>query len=376
MSGSFAADYGRLVYDSAIRRGLIDICDEVSGRAYSTSDTGVQDQIEAAEQKLYDLATKGEVDGGPAGFEAALKSSLQSIESAWKSDGKISGAASGLSELDRKLGGLHPSDLLIVAGRPGMGKTGLGLNIAYNVAQSVMQRRIPAKLDGPALLFSLEMSADQIASRVLSFTAEIPGHRMCSGSIMGDEFERLATQARELQSLPLLIDDTAAISVPAIRARARRVKRKQGLSLVVIDYIQLISPTAGRKSDNRVQEVTEISRQLKILAKELDVPVIALSQLSRGVEGREDKKPLLSDLRESGSIEQDADIVMFVYRDEYYKEREEPQETGSDKWIAWKAKMDAARGKAEIIIAKHRHGPTDAVSLAFVGEFVKFGNLY
>ncbi|MDR1476774.1 MAG: replicative DNA helicase, partial [Rickettsiales bacterium] len=372
-----AYDYGRLVYDLALKRDLIGIGTDIVNDAFGGGEgEAARGQIEKAEQKLYDLATEGEADAGLVGFDETLKSSMGSIEQAYRNDGSISGISTGFDVMDKKLGGLHPSDLVVIAGRPGMGKTALGLNIAFNAANEVLNKRAPPKLSGPVAFFSLEMSSDQLAARVLSFSAEVQGHKMRTGGITEEEFTKIAEHSRALATLPLFIDDTPDITVSGIRTRARRLKRVHGgLALIVIDYIQLISTPGGRKSDSRVQEVSEITRQLKVLAKELDVPVIALSQLSRLVEQRDDKRPLLSDLRESGSIEQDADIVMFVYREAYYEERKEPEDTGSEEYLKWKSKMDRVRNKAEIIVAKQRHGPTGTVEVSFVGEYIRFGNL-
>jgi replicative DNA helicase len=374
-----AEDYGKLIYDNALKRELIDLGQAVSERAFGGGGewgkASAAEQMEKAEQELYDLATKGDSARGLENFDAVMKISLPRIDSARKS-GSFSGVPTAIKELDDQLGGLHSTDLIVIAARPGMGKTALGLNIAFNVANEVANGRAPKELDGPVAFFSLEMSADQLATRVLSRQAEIPGNRLLNGKITPEEFEKVAEMAQALSTLKLHVDDTPGITVQMIRTRARRLKRLHGgLSLIVIDYVQLISvPGAG--IDNRVQQVSEITRSLKMLAKELEVPVIALSQLSRAVEQRgnrpEDKKPQLSDLRESGSIEQDADIVMFIYREAYYYTREEPSEPNSEAWIAWKAKMDKIRNRALIMIAKQRHGPTADVLLSFVGEYAHF----
>jgi replicative DNA helicase len=319
---------------------------------------------------------EGDAEGGLKNFADTLPGSMQMIEQAYRREG-YSGISTGLDAMDRMLGGLQPSDLIIIAARPSMGKTALSLNIAFNVANEVLNKRNPEKLSGPVAFFSLEMSADQLATRVLSFSAEVDGDKILKGKINDEEFSKLAEVSRALSVLPLYIDDTPALSVSGIRTRARRLKRKHGgLSLIVVDYVQLIGSSGPRRQDNRVQEVSEITRALKVLAKELDVPVVALSQLSRAVENREGKKPQLADLRESGSIEQDADVVMFIYREAYYLEREEPNEAGSDAYLAWKSKMDRVRNKAEIMVAKQRRGPTGSISLAFVREYTKFGNFY
>ena len=378
-----AADYGKLIYDCAIKRDLIDIGTDIVNNAFGgdsdkeEEETSATNQIQIAEQKLYDLATTGYAEGGLQNFEDTLRSSLHIIEKAYQSDGSISGMSTGIDSLDKKLGGLHPSDLMIVAGRPGMGKTAFAVNIAFNVANEVLNKRGPENLQGPVAFFSLEMSADQLASRILSFSAEVSAHKMRTGQITDEEFNRIAEHSRALGTVPIFIDDTPDLSVSAIRTRCRRLKRVSGgLSLIVIDYIQLLNSPSGKKNDNRVQEISEMTRGLKILAKELDVPVIALSQLSRSVEARDDKKPLLSDLRESGSIEQDADVVLFVYRESYYYERKEPENENSEEYLKWQAKLERIKNMAEIIVAKQRHGPTGSVDVAFVGEYFKFGNFY
>jgi len=375
-----AGEYGKLIYDLALKRDLIDLGSEVAERAFGAGDEpiGAVEQIEMAEQQLYDLADKGDSDKGPMGLEVVMKSSLGVIEAAYRNDGKLSGISTGITRIDTQIGGLHPTDLVVIAARPGMGKTALGLNIAFNVANEVLNGRAPKDLNGPVAFFSLEMSADQLATRVLSFTAEIGGDKLLNGRISQEEFNRVAEMSRALATLKLFTDDTPGITVQSIRTRARRLKRAHGgLSLIVIDYIQLISvPGGSRNFDNRVAQVSEITRGLKMLAKELGVPVIALSQLSRAVEQRDDKKPQLADLRESGSIEQDADMVMFIYREAYYFGREEPSEMNSEAWISWKAKMDRIRNRATIMIAKQRHGPTGDIDVAFIGEYTKFDNLY
>lgn len=375
-----AGDYGKLIYDCAIKRNLINIGTDIVNSAFggeSEEETSANSQIQVAEQKLYDLATSGYTEGGLQNFEESLRSSLHIIEKAYQSDGSISGMSTGIDNLDKKLGGLHPSDLMIVAGRPGMGKTAFAVNLAFNVANEVLNKRGPENLQGPVAFFSLEMSADQLASRILSFSAEVSAHKMRTGNITEEEFNRIAEHSRALATVPIFIDDTPDLTVSAIRTRCRRLKRQHGgLSLIVIDYIQLLNSPGGKKSENRVQEISEMTRGLKILAKELDVPVIALSQLSRSVEARDDKKPLLSDLRESGSIEQDADVVLFVYRESYYYERQEPENENSEEYLKWKAKLERIKNMAEIIIAKQRHGPTGSVDVAFVGEYFKFGNFY
>ncbi|MCL2438949.1 MAG: replicative DNA helicase [Alphaproteobacteria bacterium] len=373
-----AYDYGRLVYDLAIKRSLIDLGTGIVNDAYGSGadDAGALEQIAMAEQKLYNLAVEGEEEGGARSFADSLGVATGIIERAKNNKGKMSGVSTGLELLDKRIGGFHPSDLVIIAARPGMGKTALALNLAFNVANEVLNKRSPIELDGPVMFFSLEMSHDQLSSRILACEAEVPVHDLRNGRIDENMFNRIIEQGRAISSVPLLIDDSAALSISAIRTRARRVKRKSGLSLIVVDYIQLLTGSASRRNaDSRVQEVSEITRGLKMLAKELNVPVVALSQLSRAVESREDKKPQLADLRESGSIEQDADMVMFIYREEYYKEKEEPLDMNTDAWVKWNLNMERVRGKAQLLIEKQRHGPTGPVNVAFVGKYTKFGNL-
>ncbi len=376
-------DYGRLVYECAVKRNLIeigtDIVNDAFGGSSENEELSAEKQIDNAEGKLYELSMFGENSNGPRGLSDTLSTSMQIIEEAYRADGSISGISTGIKDLDSKLGGFHPSDLLIIAGRPGMGKTALALNLAVNVANEVLNGRGPKKLQGPVLFFSLEMSADQLASRILSTNAEVNGNKIRNGSITEDEFNRLIEFQRALKDFPIFIDDTPDITVPMMRTRARRIKSSQkGLSLIVVDYIQLINSAVGRRSDNRVQEISEITRGLKMLAKELDVPVIALSQLSRMVEQRDDKKPQLSDLRESGSIEQDADSVMFVYREAYYHQKKMPTsaDPNSEEYVKWQSRLKKIENMAEILIAKQRHGPTGEVKVSFVGEYFKFSDFY
>lgn len=378
-------DYAKLVYECALKRNLIDIGTDIVNDAFGGSSTEeiltAEKQIDKAEDRLYKLSVFGESLSGPRELSDTLHSSMQIIEEAYKSDDSISGISTGLKDLDKKLGGFRPTDLLIIAGRPGMGKTALALNIAVNVAGQVLDNKGPKKLQGPVLFFSLEMSADQLASRILSTQAEINGNKILNGNIAEDEFNKLVEYQRALSSLPLYIDDTPDLTVPMMRARARRLKSKSKnkcLSLIVVDYVQLLNSASGRKPDNRVQEISEITRGLKMLAKELEVPVVALSQLSRLVEQRADNKPQLSDLRESGSIEQDADCVMFVYREVYYHKNREPihSDPTSHDYIEWQKKYNKIKNISEVIIGKHRHGATGEVKLLFVDEYVKFSDFY
>ncbi len=376
--------YAQFIYDKYLRRELINTGYEIVNDALKEDlDSDATSQIEIAEKKLFELSNQGESQGGFVDFAQALTSSLSQIEQAYQKDGKISGLPTSLDALDEKTGGLNNSDLIILAGRPAMGKTALATNIAYNVAEFMSHdKSVDPKSRGVAF-FSLEMSADQLASRILSTVTQTPGHKMRTGELDNAEFTRIAAAVRELETIPLYIDDTPGLNINAIRTRARRLKRNKGLGLIVIDYIQLIMGTGSKKTEgNRVQELSEISRGLKILAKELNVPVIALSQLNRGVEQRDDKRPVMSDLRESGSIEQDADIVMFVFRENYYIQNEEPKQRAGEtpehlqnRMEEWQKRVRETANIGEVIIGKQRHGPTGTVKLFWNGEFAQFGNL-
>jgi replicative DNA helicase len=374
-----AEDYGRTIYDLAIRRNLITIGEDMVNVAYDAPiDLAPRDQIEDAERRLYELAETGRYDGGFQSFATALTTAVDMAAKAYQRDGKLSGIATGLSDLDRMMGGLQHSDLVILAGRPGMGKTALATNIAYNVARAWRGEVRPdghmETLNGGIVgFFSLEMSSEQLATRIIAEQAEIASYKIRRGEIEPGDFDQIAQVAREMETMPLYIDQTGGLSIAQLAARARRLKRQRGLDMLVVDYIQLLSGS-GKKSDNRVQEVTEITTGLKALAKELNVPIVALSQLSRQVESRDDKRPQLSDLRESGSIEQDADVVMFVYREEYYLKNREPR-PGTEEHFKWQTDMDLVHGKAEVIIGKQRHGPTGTVPLQFKAEFTRFANL-
>ena len=371
-------DYAQTIYDLAIRRDLIRIGEEISAKASSMDlDSEPADQIVDAEQVLYALGEKGKYEGG---FQSFLKAATEAVEvanAAYQRDGGLAGISTGLIDMDRKLGGLHPSDLLILAGRPSMGKTSLATNIAFNIAKAYRKGEKPeggeGTVDGGCVgFFSLEMSSEQLATRILSEQAEVSSHKLRTGDMEEDEFRRVVEAARDLQSLPLYIDDTPALPISTLAARARRLKRTHGLDVLFIDYLQLVRPATAK--DSRVNEVSEITQGLKAIAKELNIPVIALSQLSRQVESRDDKRPQLSDLRESGSIEQDADVVMFVYRDEYYHERIKPPEEDPG-FPEWMEKAERVYGKAEAIIGKQRHGPIGTVEMAFKGEFTRFSDL-
>jgi replicative DNA helicase len=375
-----ASDYGRAIYDLAIRRDLIQIGDDMVNVAFDAPvDFAPREQIEDAERRLYELAETGRYGGGFLRFETALTTALEMASHAYQRDGKLSGLATGLRDLDGKMGGLQKSDLIILAGRPGMGKTSLATNIAYNVARAFLGEvqadgQTAAVNGGRVGFFSLEMSAEQLATRILSEQTEISSSKIRRGEITQADFEVIKDKSIEIQHLPLFIDETGGLSIAQLAARARRLKRQRGLDLIVIDYIQLLQGSTKRSSENRVQEITEITTNLKALAKELTVPIIALSQLSRQVENREDKRPQLSDLRESGSIEQDADVVLFVFREEYYLTNKEPR-PGTDEHIKWQTDMEAAHGKAEVIIGKQRHGPTGTVNLQFEASVTRFDNL-
>jgi replicative DNA helicase len=375
-----ARDYAQLIYDLAIRRDLILIGQEIAEKAARvTVESEPRDQIVEAEQALYQLGEQGKVDKGFQSFRAAVVDAVQVANAAYLRDGGLAGLSTGLIDLDKRLGGLHPSDLLILAGRPSMGKTSLATNIAFNIARAYRKGVKPdggegAVEGGVVGFFSLEMSAEQLAARVLSEAARVPSHQIRHGDMTEEEMRRFIEAAKALESCPLFIDDTPALPISTIAARARRLKRQHGLDVLFVDYLQLAKPASSR-SEGRVQEVSEITQGLKAIAKELNIPVVALSQLSRAVESREDKRPQLSDLRESGSIEQDADVVMFVFREEYYKEREKPGDHDIEAMMKWKDAMSALHGKAEVIIGKQRHGPIGAVDLAFEGEFTRFSNL-
>jgi replicative DNA helicase len=375
-----AEDYGRTLYDLAIRRSLIVIGEDMVNVAYDAPvDFAPQDQIEDAERRLYELAETGRYDTGFQRFATALTTAVDMAARAYQRDGKLSGLATGLTDLDRMMGGLQPSDLVILAGRPGMGKTALATNIAYNIAKhwhgEVRPDGRTQTIDGGIVgFFSLEMSAEQLATRIISEQANIPSYRIRRGEIDPSDFDRIAATAREMEVMPLFIDETGGLAIAQLSARARRLKRQRGLDVLVIDYIQLLSGSNRRANENRVQEVTEITTSLKALAKELNVPILALSQLSRQVENRDDKRPQLSDLRESGSIEQDADVVLFVFREEYYLKNREPR-AGTEEHFKWQADMEAVHGKAEVIIGKQRHGPTGTVGLQFKADVTRFANL-
>ena len=382
-----AGEYGRAIHDSWLRRQLIDIGEQVVNNAFGAEpELDGKQLIELAEGELFKLATQGGADGGFVSFEKALTEAILGAERAFRQAGKVSGLTTGLRDLDKKTGGMHPSDLMILAGRPGMGKTALATKIAFGAARALLaeaRRDNPnAMPKGAVAVFSLEMSSEQLATRLLAEEARVSGDRIRRGEIGSRDFDRFVQVSRELASLPLHIDDTPAITLSAMRTRCRRLKRTKGLNLVVVDYLQLMRPSAGTKPESRVLEISQITQGLKAIAKELAVPVLALSQLSRAVEGREDKRPQLSDLRESGTIEQDADMVLFVYRDEYYLQQRAPKQMAfesEDKYQSalekWQRDMELVHNKAEVLIEKQRHGPTGKVDLFFEGEFTRFTDL-
>ncbi len=375
-----AEDYGRAIYDLALRRSLITIGEDMVNIAFDAPlDMPPQSQIEDAERRLFELAETGRYDGGFQSFSDAVALAIDMAGAAYERDGSLSGISTGIHTLDGKMGGLQRSDLIVLAGRPGMGKTSLATNIAYNIAANYQPEVQPdgsfkAKNGGVVGFYSLEMSSEQLATRIISEQTEVSSSKIRRGEITEADFDKLVACSQMMQKIPLYIDQTGGISIAQLAARARRLKRQRGLDVLVVDYIQLM--TGSKKAgENRVQEITEITTGLKALGKELNVPIIALSQLSRQVESREDKRPQLSDLRESGSIEQDADVVLFVFREEYYVKNAEPNNPDDPKYAEWEAKFNEVKGTADVIIGKQRHGPTGTVRLAFQAEFTRFTDL-
>ena len=375
-----AEDYGRSVYDLALRRSLIGIGEDMVNVAYDAPvEMSPKEQIEEAEKRLYEVAEKGQFDGGFQPFDSALLTAIDMASAAYKRDGHLSGLATGLADLDRQMGGLQASDLVILAGRPGMGKSALATNIGFNIAKAwrgeVQPDGATKTVNGGIVgFFSLEMSSEQLATRIIAEQSGVPSSDIRRGRITEDQFASIVEAAREMNRIPFYLDQTGGLTIGQLSARARRLKRQRGLDLLIIDYIQLLQGSSKRGNENRVQEVTEITNQLKALAKELSVPILALSQLSRQVENRDDKRPQLSDLRESGSIEQDADVVMFVYREEYYLKNKEPK-PGTIEYETWQNEMSQVHGVAEVIIGKQRHGPTGTVRLWFEDRLTRFSNL-
>ena len=372
-SAKQAVDYAKIIHEMYLRRELVLISDKLSADTLDANsrEQNAENIIESTEKSLFDLAERGSFSQSFLKFNQALDQTIEMATLAMQSDQGIVGVPTGLTDLDEKLGGLHKSDLVILAGRPGMGKTALATNIAYYAAQNLMSRQEKSSI----AFFSLEMSSEQLSTRILSEQARIRSDDIRRGKVTEVEINRYIETSRNIYNLPLYIDETPAITIATLSNRARRIKRLFGLSLIVVDYIQLMrSPNSNGRNENRVQEVSEITQGLKALAKELKVPVLALSQLSRAVESRDDKKPQLSDLRESGSIEQDADVVMFVYREAYYLENKQPK-LGSIEHAEWQSKMNDVNGLADIILGKQRHGPTGTVKVEFEGIYTKFKDL-
>lgn len=371
-----ASDYAKIIYNLSLRRELINIGEDVVNNAFDQElEISAAEQLELAEAKLYNLSSKGQTDKGFSSLSIAINDSIAKIDKAMRNPGNLTGITTGYIKLDNKLAGFQNSDLIIIAGRPSMGKTAVAINFAINAAQYLYDKnkKENAAIPPSVGFFSLEMPAEQISRRLLATKAEIESSLLVSGRLNDNDYNKIRIQADNLSKMPLFIDDTPALSIAAIRARARRLKRKHNLAILFIDYLQLLRGTDS--NINRVLEITEITQGLKAIAKELNIPVIALSQLSRAVEQREDKKPLLSDLRESGSIEQDADIVMFLYREEYYLSRQIPSETGTEKYEKWSQSMSKMHNILDIIIAKHRNGPIGEVQLYYDVPLSKISNL-
>ncbi len=360
-------EYSKIIYDMYVRRELIKISENTIDSA-KVNDLNISGQkiIENSEKFLFDLAEKGSFNSSLVKFDEAMKLTIEMASNAYKNEEGIVGVPTGLRDLDDRLGGLHQSDLIIIAGRPSMGKTALATNIAFNAAKKLQEENKKSSV----AFFSLEMSSEQLSTRILAEQSRITSHNIRRGKISDEEFDKFIETSKTISEIPLFIDETPAITIAALSNRARRIKRLHGLDMIVVDYIQLMRATTNIK-DGRVQEISEITQGLKAIAKELGVPVLALSQLSRAVEQRDKKEPQLSDLRESGSIEQDADVVMFVYRESYYLEKQEPR-PATVEHAEWQAKMNEVSNLAEIIIGKQRHGPTGKVMLEFEAMFTKF----
>ncbi|MDE3061040.1 MAG: replicative DNA helicase [Pseudomonadota bacterium] len=369
-------DYSQMLYDLALKRQLIGIGEEVVNVAYQHQiDIPAMSQIENAEQKLFHLSIEGTGDRGFRPIKHSVIAAINHAEHAYKHQGVV-GVTTGYIDMDKMLGGLHKSDLLILAGRPSMGKTALATNIAYraclSLAREAHDKDISAKEAGSVGFFSLEMSSEQLTMRLLSAASKLQSSKIFNGEISQEQFGQLVRASQEMSTIPFFIDDTPALSISGLRTRARRLKRMHNLKVLVVDYLQLVRGNASLAQNNRVQEVSEVTQGLKAIAKELEIPVIALSQLSRAVEQRPDKRPQLSDLRESGSIEQDADVVMFIYREEYYKAREEPPMAKAEEYAKWQAEMESVYNIAEVIVAKHRNGPIGNIRLRFEGKLTQF----
>jgi replicative DNA helicase len=370
--------YGRIIYDLAVRRALITIGEDVVNDAYDKEiEKSAREQIESAEQSLFDLASEGIGDSGFKHLRVSLIEAINRADAAFKRTEKLSGIQTGFKDLDQMLGGLQNSDLLILAGRPSMGKTAFSINLAVNACKAMLKNHKGGEGEHPPSVgfFSLEMSSEQLAARMIAMESGVDSSKMRVGSLTDEEFGKLVQGSNSLHKIPFFLDDTPALSISALRTRARRLKRKNNLGVLLVDYLQLLKGSSKASEANRVQEVSEITQGLKAIAKELNIPVIALSQLSRAVEQRDDKRPQLSDLRESGSIEQDADVVMFIYREEYYEERKKPSDSDGVKMAEWQAKMEACQNITEIIIAKQRNGPIGTAKLYFSARTTKFEDL-
>ena len=370
-SSKQAQDYAKIIHEMYLRRELILISNKLSSDTLNVTsqEENAEGIIENTEKSLFNLAERGSFSQSYIKFNKALDKTIEMATLAMQSDRGIVGVPTGLTDLDEKLGGLHKSDLIILAGRPSMGKTALATNIAYNASQNILQRQENSSV----AFFSLEMSSEQLSTRILSEQARIKSNAIRQGNVTEEEINRYIETSRNIYNLPLFIDETPAITIATLSNRARRIKRLFGLNLIVVDYIQLMR-SSSNKNEGRVQEISEITQGLKAIAKELSVPVLALSQLSRAVEQRDDKQPQLADLRESGSIEQDADVVMFVYREAYYLERKQPK-LGSIEHAEWQSKMNDVNGLADIILGKQRHGPTGTIKVEFEGIYTKFKDL-
>ena len=371
VSLDYARNYTRIIFELAVRRGLYDLGGKVQYDAIQSSiEVKPEDLIEEAEKGLYQISERGTNQNNIQTFQSSVEEAIELAKKAYEKDSSVVGISSDFVDLDTKLGGFHPSDLIIIAGRPSMGKTSLATNISFNIANNTSKSDYK---NSGVLFFSLEMSAEQLARRVLSEQARISSNDIRRGNLSENDLDNLVTVSKDILEIPLFIDDTPAINIGTLSSRARRLKRKNGLAIIVIDYLQLLRPNKTSRNESRVLEISEITQGLKALAKELNVPIIALSQLSRQVEQREDKKPQLSDLRESGSIEQDSDVVMFIFREEYYLEKNAPT-PGTAEFIEWQQKMDEIHGQADLLIMKQRHGPTGNIKLSFDAKFTRFGN--
>ena len=369
-----AVDFARMIFDLAQRRELIRVGEEIVNVAYDPPiDLSPAEQIEEAEKQLYQIAERSRFGGGFRSFKQAMTGAIEAAERAYQSTTHITGVSTGFTELDNLLGGLQKSDLIILAARPGMGKTSLATNMAFHAARE--SARTEGESGARVAFFSLEMSAEQLATRIIAEQAEVSSSKIRRGKIEERDMQSLIRVSTELERLPLFIDDTGGLSIAQVAARSRRLKRSGGIGMIIVDYLQLLTGTGSKKNENRVQEITEITKGLKTLAKELAVPIIALSQLSRGVDSRDDKRPVLADLRESGSIEQDADVVMFIYREAYYLETKEPSMDDAIEYQKWREKMDRIHGLSDVLVEKHRHGPTAKITLRFEKQFTRFFDL-